>query len=77
MLAPAGCFAERDPGQHSPMDEDRSNGPLTSDDAVRESLDDAADATQRPHDDEEERRRRQAAAEEAERSPRRQGEGIH
>ena len=49
----------------------------TSDEKVREALDDAAEAAQRPHDDEQERERRKAGAEEAERQPRRMGEGIH
>jgi hypothetical protein len=47
------------------------------DDELERSLEDAAEAAQRPHDDAQERRRRRAAADRAERSPRRQGEGIH
>jgi hypothetical protein len=49
----------------------------TDDDEVRRKLDDAADTAQRPHDDAAERERRRKAAERAERSPRRQGEGVH
>jgi hypothetical protein len=59
------------------MDEDRPDRPLTSDEDVREALDDAAEAAQTPHADEDARRRRQEAAQEAERSPRRQGDGSH
>jgi hypothetical protein len=44
---------------------------------VDRRLDDAADAATRPHEDAEERRRQREAADRAERSPRRQGEGIH
>jgi hypothetical protein len=47
------------------------------DDDVQRKLDDAADKTQRPHDDAEEREQRREAADRAERSPRREGEGIH
>jgi hypothetical protein len=49
----------------------------TEDEDVRRKLDDAAHSAQRPHHDAGERERRREAAEEAERSPRRQGEGIH
>ena len=49
----------------------------TLDDEVGRSLEEAAEAAKRPHDDAEERRRQRAAAARAERSPRRQGEGIH
>jgi hypothetical protein len=49
----------------------------SSDEDVRESFEDAAEAAQRPHDDEAERRRAQEAAREAGRNPRREGEGIH
>lgn len=47
------------------------------DDELGRRLDDAAEAAKRPHDDAQERSRRRAAADRAERSPRRQGEGIH
>ena len=49
----------------------------SSDDEVRETFDDAADAALRPHDDEEERRQAQEAAERAGSNPRREGDGIH
>jgi len=54
----------------------RSERPSTDDDLER-SLEDAAEATRRPHGDADERERRREATERAERSPRRQGEGIH
>jgi hypothetical protein len=59
------------------MESHREDDTLTSDEDVRESLDDAAEAAREPHHDEAERGSRQEAAREAERSPRRQGEGIH
>ena len=49
----------------------------TLDDELERSLEEAAEAAKRPHDDAEQRRRRREAANRAERSPRRQGEGIH
>jgi hypothetical protein len=64
----------------TPMPEHEHKTPLdqpSDDEDVERSLDDAAEAARRPHDDAEERERRRKAAEHAERSPRRQGEGIH
>jgi hypothetical protein len=58
--------------------EDKAPGDQpTVDDKLKRRLEDAAEAVRRPHDDAEERERRRKAAKEAERSPRRQGEGIH
>ena len=58
--------------------EDKAPGDQPSiDDKLKRRLEDAAEAARRPHDDAEERERRRKAAKEAERSPRRQGKGIH
>jgi hypothetical protein len=64
----------------SSMADSKNNPPgqrPIEDDDVRRTLDDAADSAQRPHDDTEQREDRREAAREAERSPRREGEGIH